>query len=129
MLLGGLSKGLCGLFLELGLLAERQQMLGEMLDACSMIYPGVMQVIDRMLPTYTEHAGRRATEMQELEATCQSAELEPCVIDAIRRLHEGLAGALAAQPERGDPTPSSQIDSFIRFLAERGLLMPAASAV
>ncbi|MGH7192190.1 MAG: NAD(P)-binding domain-containing protein, partial [Candidatus Saccharimonadales bacterium] len=67
MLLGGLSKGLCALFVELATMAQRRDVLPQMLEACSMIYPGIMTVIDRMLPTYSRHAGRRATEMGELE--------------------------------------------------------------
>jgi 3-hydroxyisobutyrate dehydrogenase-like beta-hydroxyacid dehydrogenase len=91
MLLGGLSKGLCALFLELAAMADRRQMLSQMLEACATIYPGVTAVIDRMLPTYSRHAGRRATEMRELEQTVQNAAMEPCVIEAIRELHERLA--------------------------------------
>jgi 3-hydroxyisobutyrate dehydrogenase-like beta-hydroxyacid dehydrogenase len=91
MLLGGLSKGMCALFLELALMAQRREMLPQMLEACATIYPGVTAVIDRMLPTYSMHAGRRATEMRELEQTSRNTDMEPCLIDAIRRLHEQLA--------------------------------------
>jgi 3-hydroxyisobutyrate dehydrogenase-like beta-hydroxyacid dehydrogenase len=91
MLLGGLSKGLCALFLELALMAQRRAMLPQMLEACATIYPGVTAVIDRMLPTYSIHAQRRATEMRELEQTSRYTDMEPCLIDAIRRLHEQLA--------------------------------------
>ncbi|HEY2587773.1 MAG TPA: NAD(P)-binding domain-containing protein [Tepidisphaeraceae bacterium] len=92
MLLGGLSKGLCALFLELAALAQRRDMLAEMMDACTMIYPGITALIDRMLPTYARHAGRRATEMTELKSTARHADMAPCVIDAIRDLHELMAG-------------------------------------
>jgi 3-hydroxyisobutyrate dehydrogenase-like beta-hydroxyacid dehydrogenase len=116
MLLGGLSKGLCALFAELALLANRREMLGEMIDESSRIYPGLMLVVDRMLPTYALHAGRRATEMNELEETARSAGLEPCVIEAVRRLHEELAAAPAADV-RG-----CTVASLIKHLAAEGVL-------
>ncbi len=56
MALGGLAKGLCALFAEVALLADRHEMLGQMLDATARIYPGVFEVVERMLPTYTAHA-------------------------------------------------------------------------
>src|SRR5205814_4109392 len=85
MLLSGLSKGICGLFVELALMAHRQGMLSEMLEASGQIYPGMMAVVDRMLPTYAQHAWRRATEMRELEQTARSAGLQPRVIAAVRK--------------------------------------------
>ena len=92
MLLSGLSKGLCALFVETALVAERQGMLAEMTDAYGQIYPGVMAVVERMLPTYAQHAGRRAAEMAELEQTALAAGLEPLTLAAVARLHELLAG-------------------------------------
>jgi 3-hydroxyisobutyrate dehydrogenase-like beta-hydroxyacid dehydrogenase len=123
MLLAGLSKGLCGLFAELALLAQRRGMLGEMLEACEQIYPGMMLVVDRMLPTYAQHAARRATEMNELEETARNAGVEPCVIDAVRRLHEEMAGA-----SFGAPANSSgfTVATLIQRLADEGILDAAA---
>ena len=94
MLLGGLSKGVCALFTELALLADRQGMLEEMLEATNTIYGGVAAVAERMLPTYRSHAARRHTEMSELEATAHSAGMTPAVIEGVRRLHETLARAM-----------------------------------
>jgi 3-hydroxyisobutyrate dehydrogenase-like beta-hydroxyacid dehydrogenase len=91
MLLGGLSKGMCALFAELAVLAERRGMLEEMLEATTRTYPGVMTVVGRMLPTYPRHAGRRETEMTELGRTARGAGMDPRVIDAVRALHEDLA--------------------------------------
>jgi 3-hydroxyisobutyrate dehydrogenase-like beta-hydroxyacid dehydrogenase len=116
MLLGGLSKGLCALFTELALLADRQGMLEEMLEATARTYPGVAAVAERMLPTYPRHAGRRETEMNELEATALSAGLEPCVIAAVRRLHETLA---ATWPAGTDDPKAPDLASLVRELAVR----------
>ena len=116
MLLGGLSKGLCGLFLELALVADRRGMLGEMLKAAHEIYPGMQQVVDRMLPTYAEHASRRATEMSELQATARASGLEPCVLESIGRLHELLAHTNFTTASGAD------VRSIVRHLRSAGLL-------
>ncbi|MGB7161535.1 MAG: NAD(P)-binding domain-containing protein [Tepidisphaeraceae bacterium] len=121
MLLGGLSKGLCGLFLELALVADRRGMLGEMLETTREIYPGVQAVVDRTLPTYAQHSARRSTEMRELLATAQASSIEPCVIDAIRRLHELLANTNFTTASGAD------VRSIVRHLQAAGLLSGSES--
>ncbi len=121
MLLGGMSKGLCGLFIELALVADRRGMLAEMLAETAAIYPGMRVVVDRMLPTYAEHAGRRATEMRELLATAQDSSLEPCVIEAISRLHELLAATSFTTASGAD------VGSIVRHTGAAGLLSGAES--
>lgn len=123
MLLGGMSKGLCALFLELALVADRCGMLAEMLDATSEIYPGMRTVIDRMLPTYAEHSHRRAAEMRELHATAQGASIEPCVIEAIARLHECLAAMNFTTASGAD------VRSIVRHAGAAGLLSGSESTV
>jgi 3-hydroxyisobutyrate dehydrogenase-like beta-hydroxyacid dehydrogenase len=91
MLLAGMSKGLCALFVELAATAKRRDMLGEMLLESARIYPGMTAVVDRMLPTYAQHADRRASEMNELQQTATLSGIEPCVIAAVTRLHEEIA--------------------------------------
>ncbi len=93
MLLSGLSKGVCALFVETALTAHRHGMLSDMIAAYNQIYPGVMGIVERMLPTYAQHAGRRADEMRELEQTVHAAGLEPCMLAAAREMHELLAAA------------------------------------
>ncbi|HZL37639.1 MAG TPA: NAD(P)-binding domain-containing protein [Tepidisphaeraceae bacterium] len=91
MLLGGLSKGLCALFIETALIAQKRGMLPEMLLEYARIYPGVMRIVDRMLPTYPQHAARRAQETREIESTAREAGIEPNVLAAVRRAHEAIA--------------------------------------
>jgi 3-hydroxyisobutyrate dehydrogenase-like beta-hydroxyacid dehydrogenase len=119
MLLSGLSKGVCALFTELALLADRQQMLPELVEASARIYPGIWALVERMLPTYPRHAARRATEMAELEQTAQSAGLEPCIITAIRHMHDALADvSFDSAPDAGGWT----VASLIRQLSENRML-------
>jgi 3-hydroxyisobutyrate dehydrogenase-like beta-hydroxyacid dehydrogenase len=91
MLLSGMSKGICALYVELALVARQSAMLPEFQQIATEIYPGIMSLVDRMLPTYSAHAIRRAAEMNELNTTTQEAGVEPCVIEAVGRIHEVLA--------------------------------------
>jgi 3-hydroxyisobutyrate dehydrogenase-like beta-hydroxyacid dehydrogenase len=116
MLLGGLTKGTCALFLELAVMAERRNMLPEMLEACSTIYPGIAVLIDRMLPTYARHAGRRSAEMRELEQTLLNSGIQPGVFAGIRQLHEQLTAA------GFDPADGSSVASFVHRVVNDGLL-------
>lgn len=116
MLLGGMSKGLCALFVELAIMARQRDMLQQMIEACGSIYPGMMTVIDRMLPTYAQHSGRRADEMRELEATIRNTELRPCLIEAVRLLHETLADV------RFDAVDGANVNSLIERAIAAGLL-------
>ena len=116
MLLGGLTKGTCALFLELAILAQRRGMLPEMMEAITMIYPGIAVLVDRMLPTYARHAGRRSIEMQELEQTLQNSGIDPCMVGAIRELHDQLA----AMPF--DPSDGANVASLVQRTVAGGLL-------
>lgn len=118
MLLSGVSKGTCALFLELAVLAERHGMLDETLEAAARIYPEIAALAARMLPTYPRHAGRRSHEMRQLEATARSSGMEPCVIQAVARVHDALArGALDAPGtiENG----RGAVPSLVRHFANR----------
>jgi L-threonate 2-dehydrogenase len=91
MLLSALSKGICALFAETALIARRHDLLPELTEAATRIYPGIMTLVERMLPTYAQHAARRADEMRAVEQTAAAAAVEPCVLASVRELHERLA--------------------------------------
>jgi 3-hydroxyisobutyrate dehydrogenase-like beta-hydroxyacid dehydrogenase len=90
-LLAGINKGLVALFLEMCALAHEADLLEELFAGCRSSYPGVMEVIERLLPSYPQHAGRRAQEMQELERTMLSSGLKPCVIRGSRQVIQAVA--------------------------------------
>ena len=48
-------------------IACRDGMLDSFLDECQTFYPAIMQAVDRMLPTYPRHAGRRVSELEHVE--------------------------------------------------------------
>jgi 3-hydroxyisobutyrate dehydrogenase-like beta-hydroxyacid dehydrogenase len=97
MVLSGVSKGVCALYVELALLARGLGVDGAFADECGRIYPGIAALVERMLPTYARHAERRATEMAAVEQTARSAGLEPIVLTAVRRLHEEWAREVTGQ--------------------------------
>ncbi len=93
MLMGGLSKGLVSLFLEIGLTAHQAGLLSEFLGGCQQYYPGVMTVLERLLPTYARHSERRADEIAELNRTMRGLELRPGVTNEVERLLRTLGSS------------------------------------
>ncbi len=85
MLMAGMSKGFVGLFVEMAMVASEMGVLDELLAAYREYYPGIVSVVDRLLPTYPRHARRRADELGELEETIESLGLEPRMICGARR--------------------------------------------
>ena len=91
MVLSGLPKGLIGLFSETMLFAREMRLLDEAMEICEEFYPGVMEVVTRMLPTYPQHAARRSEELQQLEETTLLNGVAPRVIGAVREVTSSLA--------------------------------------
>lgn len=67
LLMSGIAKGLPALFLEVAALAERADLLESFLKSCQLFYPAIMTVVERTLPTFPRHAGRRVGEMWDVE--------------------------------------------------------------
>lgn len=121
MLLSGLSKGVCALFAETALTAHRRGMLSEMIAAYEQIYPGIMTLIQRMFPTYLQHAARRATEMRELVETARASGVEPIALEGARELHDALAAI------DYESLGTATVQSLIEFLANEGFLASLAT--
>jgi len=92
MIISSIPKGLIGLFVETMVLARQMGLLGEALETCNELYPGVMEVAKRMLPTYPQHAGRRGEELREVESTMLESGLSPRVLRGVREVTVNLAG-------------------------------------
>jgi 3-hydroxyisobutyrate dehydrogenase-like beta-hydroxyacid dehydrogenase len=91
MVLSCLPKGLIGLFSETMLFAREMGLLDEAIDTCNEFYPGVMEAVKRMLPTYPQHAARRCEELREVEETMSLKGVPPRVIGAVREVTSSLA--------------------------------------
>ncbi|MCU1248387.1 MAG: hypothetical protein JWQ49_1416 [Edaphobacter sp.] len=93
MIVSGIPKGLSALFLETMVFAQDIHLLDEAIEACDEIYPSIMEVIRRMLPTYPQHAGRRCEELREREETMLMSGLTPRIVSAVREVTCALASA------------------------------------
>jgi len=122
ILLSAFAKGVCALFTETALVAQKLDMLETMCRTYADIYPGLMQIVQRMIPTYPQHAQRRADEMRELEQTVCAAGIEPLVTKSIRQLHELLASA------DFDDQANWTLQSVIQALATEDFLSANANA-
>lgn len=93
LLLAGLSKGLNALFLEIAISSHNAGMMDEFLDETKQFYPGIMTAIDRMLPTYPQHAARRVVELQSIEDLATSVGAPRQIVQSARGLLQAVAGA------------------------------------
>lgn len=91
MIVSGIPKGLSGLFIETMLFAQNMHLLNEALEACNEIYPNIMEIVTRMLPTYPQHAGRRSEELREVEETMLMSGSIPQIVSAVREATSSLA--------------------------------------
>ena len=103
MLISGMTKGVISLFLEMGLAARRAGLLDEVLACYAEVYPGVMDIVGRILPTYPLHAGRRGDEVRELELMLRSLGMRPCLVSGARELiaEMGRLALAEGHPEKG----------------------------
>ena len=86
----GFNKGLVALYLETAMAAERCGSREALMERLAAFYPGTLETIERLLPTYPRHAARRADEMGELaqwlESAGQRAAMARATSDVIGRL-------------------------------------------
>jgi 3-hydroxyisobutyrate dehydrogenase-like beta-hydroxyacid dehydrogenase len=115
LLLSSLTKGINALFLETAVAASQAGLLAELLAGTAQTYPGIWDIIERLLPTYPRYACRRAQEVQELEQMLLGLGMRPVLAPAVRQLLEELA-ALGLAPEE-----SSSLTAVIEEAARRGL--------
>jgi 3-hydroxyisobutyrate dehydrogenase-like beta-hydroxyacid dehydrogenase len=101
MLLSGLTKGVIALFTEMALAARQAGVLDRLLSNYQANYPGVMEMVNRILPTYPRHAARRGQEMAEVEDTLSHFGLCLTVVPGIRQLIAAMGeSGLASAPDR-----------------------------
>jgi 3-hydroxyisobutyrate dehydrogenase-like beta-hydroxyacid dehydrogenase len=111
MFMGGMSKGLAMLFLEMTVAARQALLLDDVLDCYGHFYAGLMPAIERMLPTYPAHAARRADELREVEETMQQLDLTPRVTAGVREMLEAVATI--------EPSESRSVGGGIRRVIEQ----------
>jgi 3-hydroxyisobutyrate dehydrogenase-like beta-hydroxyacid dehydrogenase len=121
MLVGGMSKGLVALMLELGVGADTAGLTEPFLDACRQFYPGLMDTYARTMPTYRQHAARRADEVAEIDRWLVEIGMQPRLVRGAR----DLLAALAASPACAPPAPPiSTIEDLIRVARAGSVCTP-----
>jgi 3-hydroxyisobutyrate dehydrogenase-like beta-hydroxyacid dehydrogenase len=95
----GFNKGLVALFLEVMGAAEATGKPEELLACLRAFYPGTIETLERLLPSYPKHAARRADELDELAQWLASEGHDPACAEAARDVLSRYA-ALGLDGER-----------------------------
>ncbi|MBM4071749.1 MAG: NAD(P)-dependent oxidoreductase [Planctomycetes bacterium] len=123
MLLSGMTKGVMALFVEMALAGHRAGILEQLLAAYQANYPGIMDMVQRILPTYPRHAVRRGQEVAEVENTLCQLDLCPTVMPGVRQLIAAMGQcgwtAETSDSHRGRSVPEIVIDLDARQLLRR----------
>jgi hypothetical protein len=115
MLMAGFSKGLNVLFTEIAAMAQQADMFGTFHNEFKKFYPEIAAAIERMLPTYPEHAVRRVTELQNICELGDSVGIPAEMIAAARTQLQRSAHALH---ENWEEQGKLSIQSIIQIAAE-----------
>jgi len=127
MLMGGLSKGIATLVMELGVSAERAGILERFLKGLERYYPDVSSAMDSVLPTYPQHAQRRAHELEEVIACLRDCGVESQVIAGGRQLlHSYSQADLANQSIH---LGHASVQENITALANQSSFLPSSTEV
>ncbi len=97
MLISGLAKGTVALVVEMAVAAHKAGLLRELWDCYSEAYPGIMALVERLLPTYPRHAARRGDELHEVEQTMRALGVEPRMVTEAQRITDALGRAAWAK--------------------------------
>jgi 3-hydroxyisobutyrate dehydrogenase-like beta-hydroxyacid dehydrogenase len=85
------NKGLVALTLQVVTAVDAIGQREELLRALRLFYPGTMNTIERLLPTYPSHAARRAEEMEELLAWLDEIGRSTTLPEGVREVIDALA--------------------------------------
>jgi 3-hydroxyisobutyrate dehydrogenase-like beta-hydroxyacid dehydrogenase len=100
MMISGMAKGVVALFVEMALAARQAGLLDDLLTCYHDAYPGIMALVERMLPTYPQHAARRGDELKEVAQTMLALGAQPRMVQGAQRITMEMGQAkLQAKPE------------------------------
>jgi 3-hydroxyisobutyrate dehydrogenase-like beta-hydroxyacid dehydrogenase len=122
MMISGLAKGVVALFTEMSLAARKAGLLDEFLTCSHQAYPGILDLVQRLLPTYPRHALRRAEEAREVELTIQALGLRPCLATGAREWAEELVQGGLRGGSGTNAIPCDSVPELIESFAARRVL-------
>ncbi len=117
MLMGGMSKGLAALFLQVTLAAREAELLEEFLAGCRQYYPDVVAAMEQVLPTYPQHARRRTDEMREVERALSDLGIRPGIVGEAKRLFAALADSTLSERYQQRGAPPRDLSEMIELIA------------
>jgi hypothetical protein len=121
MIVSAVPKGLVALFAEVMLFAQDLRVLSQATAFWDEFYPGLMEVVRRLLPTYPQHAKRRVQELWEVEHTMTEHGSVPHMLSAARAVTESFSGiAWPGGPESQTWTVAEIIDGMRKDREEHG---------
>lgn len=127
MLLAALSKSMVTTLLEVGIVASKADQLGFFLEQVRFFYPGLMEAVERMAPTYPQHAARRVEEMIDVERLISRHGLRPGIAAETRCfLAEFATAHLPSSPPGLTEWP---VESLIEALAAARVLGSTGASV
>jgi 3-hydroxyisobutyrate dehydrogenase-like beta-hydroxyacid dehydrogenase len=122
IMISGMAKGVVALLLEMGLAARAANLLDDVLVCYREAYPGIMALVDRLLPTYPQHAARRADELKEVEQTMRSLGLEPGMVSGAQQITAAVGRLSLAESRTPRDGPEWSVPDVIEAIFARNLL-------
>jgi 3-hydroxyisobutyrate dehydrogenase-like beta-hydroxyacid dehydrogenase len=122
MCFSSFNKGLVALFLEIISVAERVGRREMLLHSLEDFYPGTVETIRRLLPSYPVHCERRIHEMEELVSFLRGLGQVPAMSVGICSVLESLREILMDQIEKKGEGGRWTFNEILEICSARGLL-------
>ncbi len=122
MCFSSFNKGLVALFLEIISAAERIGRREMLLHSLEDFYPGTVETIRRLLPSYPIHCERRVQEMEELVSFLRGLGQVPAMSVGICSVLESLREILEDQIDEKGKGGRWTLNEILEICSARGLL-------
>ncbi len=122
MCFAGFNKGLVALFLEIVIAADRIGRREMLLHSLEDFYPGTVETVRRLLPTYPIHCERRVQEMEELVSFLRELRQVPAMAAGICSVLESLREIFMDQIGGKGKERRWTLNEILEICSSRGLL-------
>lgn len=122
MCFAGFNKGLVALFLEIVTVADRIGRREMLLHSLEDFYPGTVETVRRLLPTYPIHCERRVQEMEELVSFLRELGQVPAMSAGICSVLESLREIFMDQIGGKGKDRRWTLNEILEICSSRGLL-------
>lgn len=126
MLMGGLSKSIATLVMELGVAAQHAGIQERFLVGLKRYYPDVFSAMESILPTYPQHAERRSHELAEVEICLSDLAVQSEMISGGKRVLQSLAGTQIGKS--ADKLISGSVQDNLEAIARENSFLSLSSS-